>query len=180
MTADDRRKRFWEFIKERADARLTPKEQERFHELAPREQKLQPNEKRELDELRKKMGLMDPELMRRMSHEVMEEAGQALRTGELSNYINAHLKRLSHAVTQEERRRHIFSIFAGAYVGKRDVKTTIHDTAINLMRSQKAPPGKLEDTFKDLRYMFDLFQSIVEKNVRTGPLPRGHQAPMKR
>lgn len=161
--AEDRRKKIMELVKPRIEARLTPDERNRFHELMPREPNLTPAERKELDGLRQKLGLLDPEASRRLVSEVMDEARQAQRKGGLTDYNDIHMRRLRTSMTDEERRRHIASLFAAARVSGPEAAPLFKDMAISVMRSANANPNTFEEQMKDLRAMYELFCEEVER-----------------
>ncbi len=158
-----RRKKNLEFIKPRIEERLTPYERKRFHELVTREAKLTPAERKELETIRQKLGMPDSDAVRRLVGEVLNEARQAQRKGELAEYNDAHIKRLRTAMTNEERRRHIASVFAGTRVNGPKSVPPLKDLAVNLMRSTNAPPASIEEQVKDLRAMYELFCDEVDR-----------------
>ena len=163
LAVEERRKRYMEFVKPRIEERLAPEERKRFHELAWREALLAPAERKELEILRQKLGLMDPDAVRKLISETMEEARQAQRMGTLSDFSESHLKRLRTATTDEERRRHIASVFAGARVNGPESVPPFKELAVILMRSTGAPPASVEEQVKDLRAMYELFCDEVER-----------------
>jgi hypothetical protein len=168
--AEERRKKIMELVKPRIEARLTPEERNRFHELMPREPNLTPAERKELDALRQKLGMLDPEAFRRLTSEVMDEARQAQRKGALTEFSDGHLKRLRSSMTDDERRRHIGSVFAATRVTGPDAIPPLKDIAVNLMRSTNAPTAGFDEQVKDLRAMYELFCEEVERLDAPQPL----------
>lgn len=163
QAAEERRKKILEYIKPRIEERLTPYERKRFHELVTREAKLTPAERKELETIRQKLGMPDSDAVRRLVGEVLNEARQAQRKGELAEYNEAHIKRLRTAMTNEERRRHIASVFAGTRVNGPKSVPPLKDLAVNLMHSTNAPPASIEEQVKDLRAMYELFCDEVDR-----------------
>lgn len=163
QTVEERRKKILEFIKLRIEERLAPDERKRFHELMKRETKLTPAERKELETIRQKLGLLDSDAVRRLVGEVLNEARQAQRKGELAEYNDAHIKRLRTAMTNEERLRHIASVFAGTRVNAPKSVPPLKDLAVNLMLSTNAPRTSYDEHFKDLRAMYELFCVEVDR-----------------
>lgn len=163
QTVEERRKKILEFIKPRIEERLAPDERKRFHELMKRETKLTPAERKELETIRQKLGLLDSDAVRRLVGEVLDEARQAQRRGKLAEYNDVHMRRLRTAMTSEERRRHIASVFAGTRVNGPKSVPPLKDLAVNLMHSTNAPPASFEEHFKDLRAMYELFCVEVDR-----------------
>jgi hypothetical protein len=109
-----------EFYRKRALERLTPEEKKRFDELLDRlhaERKDLPQaEEDELHRLFDKLGLLDPFEYHQQVHQAVKDATAAQDLGKMDAFVQAHEGKLRQAATDEERRKHLFGLFAAAYV----------------------------------------------------------------
>lgn len=109
-----------EFYRKKALERLTPEDRKRFDELLDRlhaeRRDLPQAEEDELHRLFDKLGLLDPVEYHQQVHQAVKEATVAQDLGKMDAFVLAQEAKLRQAATEDERRKHLFGLFAAAYV----------------------------------------------------------------
>jgi hypothetical protein len=172
----ERLRRWKEFMKKRAEERLTPEERQRFADLVERARKdpkgLPPDDAQELLRLQRKLGLLvDPLSVLVLPQQALREARQAHKDQRMPEYVRSHREALRQATTDEERRKNLVALCAAAFVKQAPPESWIRDAAEDLLArvpDSKVRTALVEEKVRELHAFWDLFEQDTE---RRGPRP---------